>query len=317
MSFTEFTKTWWSISLQLTFAVFIALSQTVFKTYFTPAPGQSPSKLLYVLSLCYIGLALLQAYDKIKSTREAKEAGRQIQEAERQLRFVRLYTDVVTESVDILVDHGDFRAADLQRFYVLVLQMVCGITNSYLNHKGEMTVNANLMKQGEIASFVDPESNRFYSQVYFFDPMREASSYSDVLVLSATAHEEASVPNTFALPVDSDADRLLIGAPKAFVTGQIQVVENTKDREHVNTLLHGQPPSVCESIHKYFENQSFESFVSIPLTDGKTTVGVLNIQADSPHIMGEDMVHKADLCRFLKPLCSVLTAIIFRERSNL
>lgn len=137
-----------------------------------------------------------------------------------------------------------------------------------------------------------------------------APAYGHGLVLTCYAnHDATSAPPDLVLPVenrqiDGWEDRVLPGAPKAFLSQELELI----GRNEV-AFGSGVPTRIQEEIRRYFDGQNFNFFISliIPIRTNGHPIGVVNIEGRLKR--GESLPDEKEV-DFLKgvlhPICSTL-----------
>jgi hypothetical protein len=132
--------------------------------------------------------------------------------------------------------------------------------------------------------------------------------YPGYLRLEYTTKAHANIVVPFELK--SDHDRLLPGAPEAFVLKEPVIINDTSRlRFRGNT-----PTRSTDAMKNYLARQEFNSFASFPILHGENVVGVLNIDARPTDVFGRTGTERAELGRFLLPLTTCLGLILARIR---
>lgn len=236
----------------------------------------------------------------------------QLQDRVGQYNFLKDYTETLSSAVDTLQELNGYDAPQVKLIQRQILKYIASVVLSYFKDKVELEVNASLMEPRQTSDFV---RNRYLDakRVYFADQSRPGNEYRTVLAITAWAHNASGVPRDFAIPVDSDDERLLFGAARAFASGDEAVVPDVKDTSNLNVLLEGQPPAVKREVLEFFAKQQYVSFVSLPIEFAGRIVAVLNVQSNKAHIFGEGELYAADIKRFISPLRSILGILLWRE----
>ncbi len=226
--------------------------------------------------------------------------------------FLKDYTATLSSAVDLLQDLNNYNAQQVKSNQRLTLKYIASVVNTYFKEKVELDVNASLMQPRPTVEFAR-DKYLDAKRVYFADQSRPCDEYRVILVVTAWAQNAPGVPREFALPVDTDNERLLFGAAKAFASGDETVIADVKDANNLNKLLEGQPPAVKREVVEFFAKQQYVSFVSLPIEFAGQVVAVLNIQSNKPNIFGEDEFYAADIKRFISPLRSIMGILLWRE----
>jgi len=134
-------------------------------------------------------------------------------------------------------------------------------------------------------------SARPTKRVQFLGFRRELPSYKYVLDVAAWAEDDPKFP-PIAIPVEDPEDKdskdhLLPGAPKAFASGQHQVLSNldiVSLPEHAGSEVERK---VLEAQAEYFRTKGIRSMASL-VVGHQHPIGVLNIQSEEADLFGAD-----------------------------
>ena len=142
--------------------------------------------------------------------------------------FLKDYTETLSSAVDLLQDLNGYNAQQVKFNQRLILKYIASVVIAYFKEKVELEVNANLMQPQPVAEFARDKYLDF-KRVYFTDQSRSYDEYRAVLLITAWAQNASGVPKAFAIPVDTDDDRLLFGAARAFASGDETVIADVTD----------------------------------------------------------------------------------------
>jgi hypothetical protein len=149
----------------------------------------------------------------------------------------------------------------------------------------------------------------------------------DLSSTSLEAAVDSAVP-TIALPVPEVAERggrwiALPGAPRAFLVGEADGYADTQTIAEWAERKGDFPPSVQDALRSYFsdgEGRGIRSFISRPIGlsgDGVTPLGVLNIHANRPNLLGPNVekrqIFQALLTPILVELADAIQALVRLE----
>ncbi|MBV9849367.1 MAG: toll/interleukin-1 receptor domain-containing protein [Armatimonadetes bacterium] len=220
--------------------------------------------------------------------------------------FLSFYTRSVAEAVHVTHYLGDYGPKDLETTFALLLKTVRSVAAAFYGDKSGLEINANVM------SVVPVRSRRRadYPGLAFTGARWRPDAYSHVLILRQWAEQSNRVPQHLALPVHRSAPAALFGAPRAFLSGEAQVVGDVRNAEELTRLLVNQPEAVAGDVRAYFAAASFRSFASWPCVYQSAPVGVLNIQSSAPNIFGDSDRHRDEISGYLRPFCFLLGAAI-------
>jgi hypothetical protein len=164
------------------------------------------------------------------------------------------------------------------------------------------------------------------------DKPRLRSNYMDVVAVArAKAGEASAVPfdwpptamrthllvlrryngrthtRNFGLAVNINAQRddNLFGAPEAFMTGEAVYIDKQNLKFSRNI-----PKAVQTTVKQYLHSQPFRTFVSIPIAHHTGTVGIINIESDLPHILGESEDVLRSMTKCVMPYCGLLGQLL-------
>ena len=200
--------------------------------------------------------------------------------------FVELYKESLANAINDLIDvrqnPANYNAVELG-----LLRTIVNITKYYLGAGEETKINANLMIPvviedptcGDIR-FLEPGGGDAIGQCRW------------LLKIDKWAHFEAEVPPDFCLPVyDPDRawrNRILLGAPSAFIEGKPIIIENTMSlRKHWKS---GVSQSVKTALQDYFKSEKkvLRSFASLPamVDSNALPTAIVNIHWNRKKIFG-------------------------------
>jgi len=234
--------------------------------------------------------------------------------------FFQSYIAHIGDGVAIMQDIDLYNAEQARLAQSQILKTVCALVATYYQESEREKVkekfNASLMTAVDCAAWLEPSKEKFNSSVLFFDTNRSPQACAKILCLTCWAREAQSWPE-FALPVDTDPDYLLPGAPHAYATGESQVMTDTLAVAELEKAMPKHAEPAKRQLRNYFEEheKDFRSFLSLPLCSASKTVGVLNVQSKDVDILGVDNEHREDLELCLRPFCALLAALIVRETS--
>lgn len=291
-----YTFSWGLIILQFILSIGLGIYP------FTALPDAKKIEPLPFYSLVAM-LTLLsgaQAFEKIIALR--KNRGKLSGE-----EFVEKYTNGLIEAVKII----SYLPADQQYVHSAqkqILNFISSFVKLYYEDKENLEISANLMLPHKVNDYTTKE-DKFNEDVKFVDIMRSPSTYQCVLTLSISSASIQGLTKNFTLPVDSQKQRLLFGAPKAYVLDEItQVVDITNNIE-LNKVLEGQLPEVAKEIRGFLETMKYKSFASLPLRDSDKTIGVVNIQSNQTHVLGKSKDQVEQVEKYIAPLISILAIL--------
>ena len=249
--------------------------------------------------------------------------------------FVRLYSEALAKLLKIIpliqdVDENGKRVFDenaRKDAIVQTLQNICTIAEAY---KGNGEQHACYMN----ACWYEPILNRQVTTAQmslarpFMDPGRNL--YKTFLVLKDWAYHgekvaprtlrynkrpKACVPEGLVLPVDDDTHYTMFGAPLAFMTAEIQYVNNIKSLLSNDTDLAELPGLHDESIRQevkahFTKRRSYESFVDLPVEWGDTVLGVVALQSRLKVIFDEHNRDDGIMLDSIQPFLDILAMIV-------
>jgi hypothetical protein len=223
-------------------------------------------------------------------------------------RFVQEYIKTITDAFDLVSNISNLSNDEIETAKSSVMKFVDSIIKLYYGERSDLEISSSLMVRKNVTDF---EEDEFHSRVHFTDQKRLPSSYDCVLIVVKTSTNLANVPAQFAIPVDTDKQRILFGAPKAFCSQGIQTISDIKSDLILNELLEGQPMAVADSVRKYFKGVEFKSFASLPLITSKgKTLGVLSVHSNQLSIFGKDNRDSEKVKKLLNPTISVLLSLM-------
>jgi len=131
---------------------------------------------------------------------------------------------------------------------------------------------------------------------------------------SSPGEADQEVPEII-LPVPEKAERggrwvAMPGAPRAFLTGEVDGYENTEQFADHCRRRGDFPPSVIEELHRYFSEPHgahIKSFISRRLSYRGQSIGVLNIHANRRNLLAPDIEKRETFQALATPLIQDLT----------
>lgn len=191
-----------------------------------------------------------------------------------------------------------------------ILKGICEFTNPWINAHPSSSTNANVMLAHKIGNSPHGVIPNF----------KWHDEISHILVIQHYANlNSTTATHRFALPVEPMAngewkDRVLPGAPSAFLTRQPQVVR--KGHVDFNEKI---PNKTRKEINSYLDMQNFNCFFSfvIAMCDGDHPIGVVNIEAsrdESESPINKEMLDELNLV--LQPHFMLLGMLLYREKNQ-
>ena len=254
--------------------------------------------------------------------------------------FVKLYSEALTNvvtSVPLLhvQENGRPVFTDEARKEIIgvILRNVCTIAEAYKNdiQKGKDELNAGwYMPIPEAMATATQKA----AAKEFMDPNR--SSYKTLLVLTDWAyhgeriketrwftktHPKACVSEGFALPVDEEKQYTMFGAPMAFITGDVQYVNDIKslvaDDQKLSSQSGMHNAIVRHGMVAHFSPRtSYESFLDIPILLGEQVLGVVAIQSKQKIIFDRDNRDDMMMLDAMQPFLAILGLFVHNSGKN-
>lgn len=224
--------------------------------------------------------------------------------------LMEAYAAAVKNSIQSAAVAHNMTAEDRLSAQKNILITIANIVHLYYDKKDDLEINACYMQ----AYSTDDLPVDVAGRVMFKEKTRRLDTYAHVLDLILWAKD--CEPKQMALPVEdpSDSDmkfKLLPGAPAAFALRKTQTVQSTDDLEpYFNEQGRNVDAVVRDAQIKYFRDQGFESFVSIPIETDDTMIGVLNVQSNKRNILGPRNRHEKPVTNLLEPLRHALGLLI-------
>jgi hypothetical protein len=134
----------------------------------------------------------------------------------------------------------------------------------------------------------------------------DESRYTGLLVLHRAAG--GSALETVVLPVDGrvyDRDKLLPGAPEAFVQGKAAIINAQSVK-----CNRGVDRETQAAIQKFFKDVDFESVASIPISGKEGSKGIINIESTREDLLGEGEEIGKAVCTTLQPFAALLSRVL-------
>jgi hypothetical protein len=244
--------------------------------------------------------------------------------------FVRLYSEALTglvKSIPLLhaVENGKpvFNEQARRAVVSAILKNICTIAEAYKDdiHRGEHEMNACWY----VAVAEDKVSAADKTKAEpFMDKSR--TSYKTFLILMEWAyrgerlktsrwfskeHPKACVSEGFVLPVDEEAQYTMFGAPLAFMTGDVQYVNDIKSLLANNLALSKLPGMHNESVRAamiahFSARKSYESFIDIPVVWGDQSLGVVVIQSMQKVVFDAENKDDLQMLDSMQPFFDIL-----------
>lgn len=218
-------------------------------------------------------------------------------------RFLRLYARFLAEAIVGLQYLPLYTPEEVNQFLTHILQMVRTVVTGYYGSRDNLQITANFLR------FVpqDTSNARAFPGLRF---QEDGTPYRGVLTMTHRA-DEILTTLPFALPVAQRRDRVLFGAPYTFVTGEITVVGDMRDKAEMDGLLSGYRPAVAKAIQDYFSGRdTFRSFASLCVMYREDKLGVLNIQSNHGNIFGDSNGNQDEILAHIKPFVTLLGTLL-------
>lgn len=203
--------------------------------------------------------------------------------------FMKLYSKSLTsaiKSVRGLLSNSSPQPEEAMLTLKALLSVICSIVESYYrpsHTEDDFGINANIMLPIEVAGKIATD----FPRLHFLDPARKGSldHYTCILEICVWSDErEICVPDKFSLPVETGmgAGRVILGAPRAYHRGKVEVLSDTKQSKVLKEMLKDHVGWLRDELEAYFtfNGRKFRGFISIPLRSGDKVVGILNIQTN-------------------------------------
>jgi hypothetical protein len=205
------------------------------------------------------------------------------------------------------VDHFRMRPDRATRTFVAkqILQSIAAVVFEYYGEVPGLRVNCNYMIAYHKSSPPKDLSSRLrYS-------WGDHSRYDYFLSLEDYAFDFGR--EDFVLPVEGKGtpgylDRVLPGAPLAFVRNMPVIVDDTKTLEYAKDT----DPGVVEESKKYFEGkrEDFKSFACLNILGGGKQLGIVHIESNTEFIFGKSKNKTEEILSLLQPFCLLLGNVI-------
>jgi hypothetical protein len=171
--------------------------------------------------------------------------------------FAKAHLENLRKSIDNIQDISGHSQEVLRDGAREILKMIAAVVKANIRDEN-VEVNANYMVPCAATDDV-------MARALFCDSKRRASSYACFLELAMWAKDGPDLPSKVILPVDKSPGDMLFGAPRAYATGKIDVVQNTKSiHRKINRQTHREIRQKVEDFfHDYHTH--IRSFGSIPM----------------------------------------------------
>ena len=237
-----------------------------------------------------------------------------LRELKNELEQVRHHTDsflpAYIEQVALAiaaVDHYRSRPDDATKSFVArqILQSIRAVVLEYYGEVDGLLVNANYM----IAYHKSSPPKDWSSRLRFgWEPV---SRYEYFLALEEYAFDVGR--ENFVLPVESKSDprymdRVLPGAPHAFVTNMPVVVDDIRQIVYPS----GVEAKVADDIREYFHLKwtDFKSFACLNIVGQGNQLGIVHVESNMESVFGSSEEKKQQIMSLLQPFCLLLGFVI-------
>jgi hypothetical protein len=223
--------------------------------------------------------------------------------------LMEAYAAAVKDSIRSAAVAHNMKPSDRLVAQKKILSTIANVVYLYYSKEDELEINACLMLVYAVADVPAEIADRVKQ---FIEKGRLLNTYAHVLDLSVWAKD--CQPSHLSLPVEdpTDADmklKLLPGAPAAFALRVVQTIESTDDLisyfgpRGAGRNLDG---VAKEAQLKFFGQQGFKSFVSIPIVIDEKILGILNVQSNKVCILGRRNKNLKPVTDLLEPLWHAL-----------
>lgn len=221
--------------------------------------------------------------------------------------FIHYYTKTLTDAIEWLHYLPENTAEDIDNALKTILKMIRVVVAAYFGSKDDLQINANIM----VAVPLNRNDFDSYPGLVFMDARKHFYAYKCLLILTQWAVGDQNPRTNFAVPVHRDRTQVLFGAPKTYLTGETQIIGNTKDEAELSVLSSNQPSEISEQIRRYFlEQTDFCSFASWRLMYQEEPVGVLNVQSNRVDTFEDGSLYRRDIIGYIEPFCALLGMIV-------
>lgn len=280
--------------------------------------------MLLIFGVLQIGLLILSDKQSQQSEPSPLKEG----------EFVKLYSEALTgviTSIPLLyaLENGKpaFTEQDRKDIIRAILKHVCTIVEAYKSdtQKGKDEINA-----GWYAPIPEDKAtaNQKEAAKPFMDPNR--SSYKTFLILTDWAYHgepvrtprwasrtqpKPCVPEGFVLPVDEEGQYAMFGAPTAFLTGNVQYVNDIKslvrNDQELATLSGMHNEAVRQGMAAHFgARKSYESFVDVPISWRDRILGVVVIQSKQKSFFNTENRDDRTMLDSMQPFLAILALFV-------
>ena len=264
---------WIVFVVQTILSIAIGIAPYTFLKSEDPNNPNNNSSIYTWMAGMFLVSAIIQA---AKDAKEISEANLALATANRDLvdkKFFKQYTENLTSAFAAVANVSQMSPAQITKTQELILSFMADFVTAYnVSGKQDFKASASLMVVEPLPG--NYTKSQFFQEVSFADSQRDMSTYSHVLKLKAMSTPLRNVPPNFTLPVDKDPSRVLFGAPKAFTSRRISVID---DKEKIDDLLTHQPKIVADEVKGFFKKMFYRSLVSIPITQQNRCIGVVNL----------------------------------------
>jgi hypothetical protein len=239
--------------------------------------------------------------------RALRKRERELQESRGHVdKFLPAYFKQIPVAI-AAVDHFRSQPDPTTRAFVIkqILQSITAVVVEYYGEVPGLRVNSNYMvAYPKTSAPQDLDSRLRYS-------WGDRSRYDYFLSLEEYAFDVGR--EDFVLPVESKGkanymDRVLPGAPLAFVRNMAVVVDDTRSIEYPRGIDSG----VVSEIKNYFEVKwaDFKSFACLNIAGGGKQLGIVHIESNREFVFGKSAEKQEEILSLLQPFCLLLGNII-------
>ena len=215
--------------------------------------------------------------------------------------FMQAYCDALTRAIEVVGQIPHCNERGLLKLKRRLLRAIVSVATRY--HQGAK-INANVMIRID-PDRIQPEQR---DNLSFLDSGEDIADCECVLAITQWASDNHDIPNGFCMPVSRKKTRVLLGAPRAHVRREVQLIPNAQDEGYVRKTLTQHPKAVVDAVVNHLKEQQdrLGSFINLPLEREDENLAVLTVECDKPYALGENLAQTDNLRRYLKPLCEAL-----------
>jgi len=192
-----------------------------------------------------------------------------------------------------------------------ILDNIRSVVIAYYRQTEGLVVDANYM----VAYPKTAPPATLQARLQFVEPGAPLTVYGHFLVIEGYARGQSA--DKLILPVMGEdqqnwKERLLPGAPEAFMTGLTSIINDTREIPD-DAFQPRVPASVQAGIKAFLRKKAFQSFASVCIRCGRDDIdqiGVVNIESSKKNVFGVTEEEHRKVDNLVRPFCYLLGLVI-------